>query len=774
MGHNGSNNRLVVSDGALLASYDDIIGGNPGSSNNLALVTGVGSIWTNRGELHMGFAGDGNQLVISNGGAVFGLDNRYIGYDLGAASNSVIVTDAGSRWLGNDSLYLGVDGVFNTLLVRNGGQVTSGLGTIGGTSVGNNNRAVVTDAGSSWTNGQDLYVGELGSANLLVVSNGAVISGAGHGFIGFNASARSNSVVLTDSGSRWLLSSNLYVGSNGPFNRLVISNGARLENQFAAIGGGISSSNNEVVVTGVGSVWTNRATLHLGESGRGNRLVVSNGGRVDSPNTEIGFNASSSNNLMIVTDPGSFFRVQQTLSVGGFSSGNRLVVSNGAWLHDDNALIGYFGTNNDVLVTGPGTTWTNRSGIYVGRFRGGNRLTISNSAFVISRDTWIGTDQLATNNRVVVDGGTLLVTAVPGFGALGALDVQRGTNVFNAGLIDVLRLFITNTLGQFEFNGGKLVSSETANNNGRVFTVGNGVSAGTFELRGGTHSFANDLMVASNATLLGNGTITGILTVQPGGTLSPGTSIGTIVLSNAPVLSGITLMEISNNDGALGNDQVQIAGPLTYGGTLVVSNTGPSPLSAGDKFQLFNASTYSGDFASIALPSLPASLSWTNKLLVDGSIEIVSDGPPPVELTIQLNNGVLLVSWPTNGAAYCLETSYDLSPPIIWRTVSSGITTNNGSFVFALANVAAAPKQFFRLAFPCAPVPLLLSLHTSGNLVTVSWPSNEFRLESTFNLAPPVAWQTITAGISNTSTTRTFTFTNSPGIPQQFFRLSYP
>jgi hypothetical protein len=222
------------------------------------------------------------------------------------------------------------------------------------------------------------------------------------------------------------------------------------------------------------------------------------------------------------------------------------------------------------------------------------------------------------------------------------------------------------------------------------------------------------------------------------------------------------------------NDQLQVFGPLTYGGSLVVTNLGPAPLAPGDRFPLFTASNYSGAFTNITLPMLPVTLAWTNQLLVDGSIGVVAYVPPLVQLTIQHSNGVLLVSWPTNGADYCLETSFDLAAPVTWQTVTGGISTNGTAFGFTLPSLAAAPKQFFRLAFPCAPVPLTLSLELSNNLVMVRWPSNEFRLETSFNLTPPVAWQTISNGLSDHGGQRVLTITNQPSVTNQFFRLAYP
>ena len=114
--------------------------------------------------------------------------------------------------------------------------------------------------------------------------------------------------------------------------------------------------------------------------------------------------------------------------------------------------------------------------------------------------------------------------------------------------------------------------------------------------------------------------------------------------------------------------------------------------------------------------------------------------------------------------------------PVFWQSVASGIVTNASSFVFSLTNQLGIPKQFFRLAFPCStvPAPVSLSIQLSNNLVTVSWPGNPFRLETTFNLAPPVTWQTINSGITNSGALSTFTFTNNSTVTNQFFRLIFP
>jgi fibronectin-binding autotransporter adhesin len=776
VGQSGAGNQLLVSNGGLLTTSGFVsIGDNASSISNRATLTGAGSRWLLGDGALVGYSGSGNRLVVSNGAALVTASISYFGFNVSSSNNEAVVTGPGTIWTNsfNFGLRVGNNGANNRLLVGDGGLLASFDDIIGENSSSSNNVALVTGVGSLWTNRLDLTVGQSGSANLLVVSNGATLAAARHAFIGRNLSAGANVVTVTDSGTRWFVASNLVVGSNGPFNRLVIRNGARLENTFGAIGEGLSSSNNVVIVTGSGSVWSNANQLNLGGRGGNNQLVVSNGALVHSVGAFLGGNtASGGTNEAVITGPGSFWRSTGSLFVGTSTSGNRLVVTNGGWIRNSTASIGSLGEDNEVTVTGAGSTWTNGGTLIVGVSGRRSRLVVSDGAVVHEPfDLRMGENATSTNNRIVVDGGTLVMAS----STSGLFDVRRGTNVLNAGLIYVGQvLLVTNPLGVFEFNGGTLQTGGTIHSNGQVFTVGNGANTATLRLRGGTHGFANNLVIVSNATLTGDGTVTGGLTTQPGGRLSPGFPVGNLVLSNSPSLQGTTIMEIGNN-GATYHDRIQVAGPLTYGGSLVVTNIDFQALAAGDRFTLFNATSYSGAFASIILPPLPPTLRWTNMLAVDGSLEVVPYVPPPVGLAIQLLNGLLQVSWPTNGADYCLETSYDLAPPITWQTVSSGITTNGASFVFTLASVSSkSPQQFFRLAFPCSSTPLVLSLQLSNHLVTVSWPSNEFRLETTFDLSAPATWQTVSNGINNLGGLRSFSFTNSPGTTKQFFRLAFP
>src|SRR5437867_1850630 len=90
----------------------------------------------------------------------------------------------------------------------------------------------------------DVTVGTNGSFTLLILSDNALLTNSVNGTIGLNTTARSNEVRLVSPTARWQIGSLLYVGSNGPFNRLVVSNGATVRDAIAFIGMNAFASNN--------------------------------------------------------------------------------------------------------------------------------------------------------------------------------------------------------------------------------------------------------------------------------------------------------------------------------------------------------------------------------------------------------------------------------------------------------------------------------------------------------------------------------------------------
>jgi hypothetical protein len=72
----------------------------------------------------------------------------------------------------------------------------------------------------------------------------------------------------------------------------------------------------------------------------------------------------------------------------------------------------------------------------------------------------------------------------------------------------------------------------------------------------------------------------------------------------------------------------------------------------------------------------------------------------PPALTGQVQSGAASISWPTNVAGFVLQSTTDLSPPVIWQDVAAPYGLSGLSFVYQDAAVGSVPRKFFRLRGP--------------------------------------------------------------------------
>ena len=164
----------------------------------------------------------------------------------------------------------------------------------------------------------------------------------------------------------------------------------------------------------------------------------------------------------------------------------------------------------------------------------------------------------------------------------------------------------------------------------------------------------------------------------------------------------VLLMEISKTGTSLTNDQIQVAGPLTFGGALVITNIGPTALAGGDRFQLFSANSFAGGFSAISLPPLPPGLGWLNKLLLDGSIEVtVVTAPQFVGIQLSGTNVVVVGTNGTPGANYVVLTATNVAlPASSWLSLLTNQFGAGGGFVFTNAIAPGEPQRYFRIRSP--------------------------------------------------------------------------
>jgi fibronectin-binding autotransporter adhesin len=365
------------------------------------------------------------------GGGLLSDTNGWVGDGLKGAHNSVVVNDSGSVWTNSGSVSLGSNGPNNSLTITNGGVVIDADAYIGNGAWENwssNNWAWVTGAGSLWTNSSSLSIGTVGPWNLLVISNGGSVVDA-YGNLGDNDLYEgSNTVVVTGAGSLWTNSSQLLIGAeSGIGNRLVISNGGSV----FAVNVGFGGEYNSAIVTGIGSSWTSASLFNLGQMGSSNSLYVTAGGRVYGSNSYIGYVGLSSNNTVLVSDAGSAWH-SLSLYVGYVGAGGDvLTVSNGGAVYAAASCLGL--DNNDaVWVGGPGSAWVTTN--YLDIVGSNNSLVISNGGLVHDSTAYVGNNPMGPNNTVWVSGrGSVWTNS----GALyvGYYGLKNSLVVSNGGLV---------------------------------------------------------------------------------------------------------------------------------------------------------------------------------------------------------------------------------------------------------------------------------------------------------------------------------------------------
>lgn len=211
----------------------------------------------------------------------------------------------------------------------------------------------------------------------------------------------------------------------------------------------------------------------------------------------------------------------------------------------------------------------------------------------------------------------------------------------------------------------------------------------------GTNSYTGSTLVSAG-TLGGTGSLNGPVTVSAGGTLSPGaSSIGTLTINGSLTLAGNTFIEVNKTIGT--RDQVVGLTSVTYGGTLTVSNL-IGTLAANDSFQIFPATTFTGNFSSIT-PALNGGLSWSFNR-TNGVLSVVSGvALNSTNITFSVSGSTLALSWPTDHLGWILQSQTN--------ALSKGVSTNwvdiAGTASVTQTNIniiPANPTVFFRLRSP--------------------------------------------------------------------------
>ncbi|MCX6899789.1 MAG: autotransporter-associated beta strand repeat-containing protein [Verrucomicrobia bacterium] len=543
VGYYGFGNSLLITNGGVMdvtapSGNDLMIGMQPVSSNNSVLVSGSGSIFTFNRKIFVGDDSSSNRFTVAAGGTVNNNNGQLVVGDGASAStvstNNQLVIDGGT-WVNTNvtaDLQIGNYGVGNSLIIANGGVMRLGTATVGSVdflignqAVASNNSMLVSGAGSVFVFTNTIYVGNAGSSNAMTVDGGAVTN-----------------------------SSTFSVGGTGSRNLLTITNGGKVNSVTFNVGESAGALGNVAIITGNGSVLTNRGSasnqdMRIGSSGGNSSLLVLDGGAVGANRyVLIGYNAGSSNNSVLVSGTNSLLSAKLDIRVGSSGPNNTLTIANsGRVFGQQDFIIGYFTGNNSnrVVVTDPGSVLTNTRNLYLGYYTGtfDNAMVITNGGQVVvggfsTIGNGITAGGLSSNNSVLVSGtgsfwqtvGALTVgnfgvgnsltvnnggavqagsIAVGSNGSFSLLSVGSGAAVTNLGLLQVgavgfasnSTLIVSGANTRFDSAGEIWLGATDAHHN--VMQVLNGamVTNSSFFLMGRRAGSGNNTLVVDNASL---------------------------------------------------------------------------------------------------------------------------------------------------------------------------------------------------------------------------------------------------------------------------------
>jgi T5SS/PEP-CTERM-associated repeat protein len=439
--------------------------------------------------------------------------------------------------------------------------------------------------------------------------------------------------------------------------------------------------------------------LSIGDSASCTGIVEVTGGELTIPNNQtnitrvgdLGFG------VLRVTNATAFLNNVSVARHDG-SIGLLLIQSNAMVGCSDDISIGRFsGSSGTVLLEGGHLAVTNDA-IWVGR-EGHGQLIISNGMVeaeslhvaIVPTNTASGTFRIAGGTLLVCSNfclgdeqlsvGQVLMTggdfSVMNDGQTAYSSVPSGTMTINGGMFTTDHLFLTNSTGHIAFNGGIVRTRGTTVSNGAPFVVGNGAQPANLHLLGGTHFFANGLVISSNATLTGCGVVIGTITNR-----------GTIATNCAGMPPNISQQPSSQTvtQGATALFSVVASGdpPLHYqwqlGGLTI-------PDATNSMFTIAKAQPTNGGNYQVVVSNMSGSVTSvvaTLKVLVQ----------PALTNAVLVGTNLSFSFQSVTGLSYTIEYKTNLTDAA-WIPLRT--ETGNGSLFTITDNVTAAASRFYRI-----------------------------------------------------------------------------
>ncbi len=339
-----------------------------------------------------------------------------------------------------------------------------------------------------------------------------------------------------DSGSFLQISNSVLVldgAAGGSFNQFA--------GEISLAGGGLITTNSDLLATNgqpglrLGRAGIGRTTLHFGEIFAAGELVVGGLGGANGLLIQSNGLVRASGILYVADDPGSEGAVEVhggTLIATNASArvgddGNGTLSQYGGLVMMDGASVGR-GSNAVGRVNVRGGVMQPGS-LSLGRFATAHgTLEVSGGTLDMSTKTlYVGREGAGL---AVFSNGVALVESL----LIAASNTASGSLQLRGGALTIGQLIATRASAQIQFSSGALVVTQaTTVANGAAFIIGDNTQPAVLQLDGGTHNFPNGLVISSNATLKGTGTVVGPITVLPGGSNQLGVAPISVTLTPA-------------------------------------------------------------------------------------------------------------------------------------------------------------------------------------------------------------------------------------------------
>lgn len=626
---NGGGNAAFQSRGELRFNGGTLRAGNTDNANWLFFDNGYS------------YLNNVTVLAIDGGGAVFDTNGRSMGIAVplpggggvtkrGAGTLSL---NAGNPYSGSTTVEAGTLMLANTNAIVNSTAVLSGGAlTFGGITSAN----VGGLAGS-----QPLTLQNTDGAGVALGVGGNGASTTYAGVIGGSGSLVKNGggTLLLSNRSNWtggttVNGGTLRLGAPSPdglgtiTGTVTVQGGATLETASVDALGYVSASVQTIILNG-GTLLNSAA----GNNGWGIDYRLSNGATMQSNGGVADATALSA------------------FSFGGSSTGNTSVRASGSTpssIAGHIRLRGDNGNGSVNITVDAGATLnipaaiSSRLGVTpapVGFTKLGGGLLALGAANVHSGDTVVSAGTLAVDHAQALQASTVVVNG----GAVGFRTVDSATF---GGLAGTQTLVLQSTTGNAAValgvgaNNASTTYAGTLTGTGSLTKTGTGtltlggqsnnlgvtaITAGTLRVNGATGSGA--LNVAAGAMLIGNGSIGGAATVQGGGRVAPGDTLGTLTFANGLGLAGGAIVDFELGTSS---DVVRISGgAFTRSGnvTINLANGGGFGMGSYTLFDFAGATPTGIDATGFTLGTVIPGI-YVYRLSVQGSKLVLTVSPP--------------------------------------------------------------------------------------------------------------------------------------------------